>query len=115
MKRVLAGTSTLIAAIAFATPSGAGESILRADVDVNGSAASESDGGHDLIDLVEDVVQLEGDFSSLRNPTTILNGYVGTLDYLGWDNAIRIEVDESTAWASATPRSPRGSSSPKQA
>jgi hypothetical protein len=93
MKRVVAGTSALIAAIAFATPSGAGESVLHAEIDVIDDDASASDGSHDLISLVEDVVELEGAFSSLKNATTINNGYVGTIDYLGWEDAIRIEVD----------------------
>jgi hypothetical protein len=93
MHRISARIPALIAALAFATPAGASKPILFIDVDVNSSSASGSGSSHDLVDLVEDLIELEGDFASLRNPTTILNGYVGKLDYLGWDDAIRIEVD----------------------
>ena len=92
MNRIAARIPALIAALAFATPAGASEPILRADVDVNASPASASEQSHDLISLVEDVIELKGSFSQLP-PSAILNGYVGTLDYLGWDDAIRIEVD----------------------
>ena len=92
MNRIAARIPALIAALAFATPAGASEPILRADVDVNASPASASERSHDLISLVEDVIELKGPFGELP-PSAILNGYVGTLDYLGWDDAIRIEVD----------------------
>jgi hypothetical protein len=93
MNRIVAGISALIAALAFATPAVASNPILRADIDVKDSSASGSDRSHDLINLVDDVIKLDGAFASLRNPETILKGYVATLDYLGWDDAIRIEVD----------------------
>jgi len=92
MNRVAAGISAFIAVFAFASSAGASEPILRADIDVDGLPLSESASGHDLIDLVQDVIELEGNFGPPFGAIAAFNGYVGTLDYLGWDDAIRIEV-----------------------
>ncbi|MBW2289042.1 MAG: hypothetical protein JRG90_14595 [Deltaproteobacteria bacterium] len=93
MNRISTRIPLLIAALAFAAPAGASDPILRADVDVNGSSTSGSTRDNDLLSLIEDVVELKGDFGPPLAVEAFVNGYVGTFDYLGWDDAIRIEVD----------------------
>ncbi|MBW2287122.1 MAG: hypothetical protein JRG90_04780, partial [Deltaproteobacteria bacterium] len=60
MNRISTRIPLLIAALAFATPAGASDPILRADIDVNGLPLSGSERGHDMIDLIEDVIELKG-------------------------------------------------------
>jgi hypothetical protein len=92
MNRISTRIPLLIAALAFATPAGASDPILRADIDVNDLPLSGSERSHDMIDLIEDVIELKGIFSPVDKALAILKGYSGNLDYLGWDDAIRIEV-----------------------
>lgn len=93
VNRITARIPVFIAALTFAVAGGASEPVLRADIDVNSSPTFTSERDNDLIELVRNVIDLDRTFSPAEQAIAYLNGYVGTLDYLGWDDAVRIEVD----------------------